>query len=673
MTSERASMEVGELARELSRLHELLAEERRAPEDVRRVLHRLLFMRALELADVPIEEAPLLDELVGDLERPAVQRALARLRDPDGPWTEATLTAAGLGAAHEIYLATVGEHGSDAGGSGERKRLGAYYTPDTLVEHLVGQALGRLMGPPTTMPRGELADWALLDPACGGGRFLMEALSRLLKWYRGAWQADHLTGPERLSIARHHIYGLDIDPLAVDATRLALAAALSGGARPTPVHPRELERNVVVGDALQLGVAEPERQLPLDVEIAAPEPKLPATEMEALEAILGRGGFDLVIGNPPYVSFSGRQAQIRPDSLGRRRRASKGWPALHALFVEHAVERLSRRLVAFVVPDQLGHLDSYGPAREAVTRHAGLVDVRYWGEDVFPGVVSPILTFVADRRYSGRAAIELRDGALARRRIAGGARWHATGSDRLVARMLERGESLGHLVSDPGVHTGNCAAKLIVPADGAPPGTVPVLEGRLVDRYSCKPPRKRLRLDYEPAEGEYFRIGGAGRYAAAAFLIRQTAAFPIVGPRVGAVYFRNSLLALSEPDGVDVRFVVGLLNSSLMRSLYRLLVPESGQRAFPQVKVSSLRKLPIKRLDRASAADRRRHDRVVALVDRLLELGPPEAMPAEAERAACDAELDALVFELYGVTDAERRALAASDPLLAASATREAA
>lgn len=646
---------------------------------MRRRLHRLLFLHALELGGHRIEEAAVLDELVAaTLDGPAAGAVLARLRNPSGPWPTGPLTPSGLGALHELYLATASDD-SCGPGTSTRKRLGAYYTPQAIVDYMVGRACDRLVGPPTPMPRGQVGCWTLLDPTCGGGRFLIAAFAWLVNWYREAWEIDELTATERLRIVRHHLHGSELDPLAVDIARLALALALSQNNAEPPVHPCELEQNVIVGDALRLVPAE-QGQLALATEEVATEevsrePRSPSEQ--SFPGPLGRGGFDLVIGNPPYASFSGRQARRRTHCAVDSERVvpSRGsWPALHSLFVEHAIERLSRQLVAFVVPDQLGHLASYEPLRQIVTRNAGLVDVRYWGENMFPDVVSPILTFLADRRYGGQAAIESREGHVIRKQIAGGARWHAVRSERLVTRLLEENGSLGHLVGDPGVHTGNCAAKLIVAAVQRPPeAAVPVLEGRLVDRYRCAPPTKSLRLDYKPTQGEYFRIGREERYSAASFLIRQTAAFPIVGPRRGGLYFRNSLLSLFEPENADVRFVVGLLNSSLMRALYRLMVPEAGQRAFPQVKVASLRMLPIKWPSSDCAEDRGYHDRVVGLVDRLLELGATQGACTKAEWQACDAELDALVFDFYRVTAAERRELIGVDPLAAQAMDRVAA
>ena len=169
-----------------------------------------------------------------------------------------------------------------------------------------------------------------------------------------------------------------------------------------------------------------------------------------------------------------------------------------------------------------------------------------------------------------------------------------------------------------------------------------MLEGKQITRYGCGETSRVLRLDYQPEPGEYFRISAKQRYGDTPFVIRQTAAYPIVGPRRGATYFRNSLLALYPPtDGSDIRYLVGLLNSRLMRHVYRRLVTESRQKAFPQVKVRSLRMLPIRKIDMRNARDKAMHDRIVWLVQAMLDAG--------GQDATIDAELDAAIFELYGL------------------------
>ena len=171
-----------------------------------------------------------------------------------------------------------------------------------------------------------------------------------------------------------------------------------------------------------------------------------------------------------------------------------------------------------------------------------------------------------------------------------------------------------------------------------------------------------LKLDYATKQGEYFTIRAKHRYADAPFVIRQTAAYPIVGPRQHADYFRNSLLALYGPkDGQDVRYLVAVLNSRLMRYVYSQMVHESQQKAFPQVKVGSLRKLPIRSIDVASNSDKERHDRMVELVQQMLDLHwqlatiktPTDKTALQRDVDATDRRIDELVYELYDLTDEE--------------------
>lgn len=377
------------------------------------------------------------------------------------------------------------------------------------------------------------------------------------------------------------------------------------------------------------------------------------------------GGFDAIIGNPPYLSYSGRQAvDVPPNEWGylNAHYSTGGWFTSHGMFIERAVGSLSQRLVGFIVPDQVGHLDGYAHVRKVVSRCAGLTAVRYWGEQVFRGVVTPALTMIADRLYDGPTTVTLTNGTQHSLRITEGEAWVSAEAFGLLQNLGASVSSLGRLVADPGVHTGNCSKRLVFPVGSGEGNCVPVLEGKQVSRYACDRPQKVLRLDCKPLSGEYFTIRPEEKYSAAKFVIRQTAAYPIVGPREHAVYFRNSLLALYDPDdGRDVRYVVGLLNSRLLRYVYQRAVPEAQQKAFPQVKVSSLRRLPICTIDFGDSVDKARHDKMVELVQRMLDLHKQlAAAKTEHEKtglqrqiAATDRQIDHLVYELYGLTEEE--------------------
>jgi hypothetical protein len=604
-----------------------------------------------------------------------------------------------------------------------KKARGAYYTPTYIVEYIVENTVGKLLEGRDPTSTAELR---ILDPACGAGVFLIGAYQYLLDWHLG-WYLEHdpdraargrrpaiyrrphtergwaLTVAERKRILLNNIFGVDIDPQAVEAARLALLSkALNGEAigqtlRPSPKRALpDLAANIQCGNSLigpdfyddpknlKLPLEERMRINAFDWRAAFPHIMGPASNqprpgittpassrqrplVNPQSSIPNRQsirnpGFDAVIGNPPYLSYSGRQAVDLPGPVREyllARYESTAWPTAHAFFIERSVKELSSGYVSFIVPDQVGHLHGYETVRKVLSHHSRLVEVRYWGEHVFDSVVTPALTFVAHAHHKGGARIRDSSGRVRTMAVAGGRCWgHAAGSD-LLAKLEAQGESLGNLVADIGVHTGNCAKHLVLPQDRAGPDAVPVLEGKQVSRYGCRPPVKFLRLGYRRQPGEYFTIRPQAKYAAAPFLIRQTAPHPIVGPRKHAAYFRNSLLALYPPsNGTDIRYVVGLLNCTLMRYVYSQQVPESRQKAFPQVKVGSLRRLPIRRIDPANPSDKAAHDRIVALVDEMLVWHERLSMCKTTKAAgiarhqirALDAQIDATVYELYGLS-----------------------
>ena len=121
--------------------------------------------------------------------------------------------------------------------SAERRRSGTHYTPRTLTEPIVRDALtpvlARLAGPGGRPPTaGQILDLKVCDPAMGSGAFLVEACRQLAAALVEAWRAhgdrpavpageDELVYARRL-VARRCLYGVDRNPVAVDLAKLSL-------------------------------------------------------------------------------------------------------------------------------------------------------------------------------------------------------------------------------------------------------------------------------------------------------------------------------------------------------------------------------------------------------------------------------------------------------------------
>lgn len=638
------------------------------------------------------------DELTPNLkidDRP-LKDILSNLYYPTSPYEFSVLSADILGHVYEQFLGKVirltpGHRAKIEEKPEVRKAGGVYYTPSYIVNYIVERTVGEALKDKSPTDAAQLR---IVDPACGSGSFLLGAYQYLLDWHMrwytendpakcarhktppvflskgGEWR---LTARKKKEILLNNIFGVDIDAQATEVTKLSLLLKVLEGETEETVaaslklfHDRalpDLGNNIRHGNSLigsefltqgqlQLALPDNEKMWTFDWQKAFPK-------------VFAAGGFDVVIGNPPYLSYAGRQSVEIPDEVRKYYNdhfESRGWPTAHTLFLEKAIKHLSRRFVSFIVPDQVGHLDQYNSIRNVATRECGLREVRYWGEKVFKGALTPALTLVLDKKHLGcETKVFSKDNTEQQGTISGGKVWDFSLSADLVQKLRANSFSLDKLVSDCGIRT-TSAKDQVFPLAEVKGKHVAALEGKQINRYSCSPAQIAVRTDSRKS----VLFGKAENYAKAVFLIRQTAAFPIVGPHEHVPHFRNSLHGLSAPEhGLDVRYVVGLLNSKVIRFAYTSTVREAQQRTFPQVKIGALRNLPIRSIDLGKPDERRLHDEIVQLVSRALEVqkkigsekNPMRRDSLSHQFTTTDEQIDAAVFRLYNLSAEEVRVI----------------
>jgi len=202
-----------------------------------------------------------------------------------------------LGAVYENYLGyKLQQSKTDLFGkdvelskdSKKRKEQGIYYTPKFIVDYIVGNSLGPVLDRCKSI--GDLKKIKVLDPACGSGSFLVAAFNFILKKYEefGARPDPFL----KIQILNNNIYGVDLDEQAVELARLNLLLNTFDGQFKLP----NLGHNIKNGNSLICGTDE---EL---TKYFGPDfrSKKPFNWQEEFPEVFNQGGFDCIIGNPPY-------------------------------------------------------------------------------------------------------------------------------------------------------------------------------------------------------------------------------------------------------------------------------------------------------------------------------------------------------------------------------------
>jgi len=110
-----------------------------------------------------------------------------------------------------------------------------------------------------------------------------------------------------------------------------------------------------------------------------------------------------------------------------------------------------------------------------------------------------------------------------------------------------------------------------------------------------------------------------------------------------------------------MKYLTGIINSSLISFVYPFMSNKMIVQSFPRVTVGDLRNLPIRKIDFKNPVDKAKHDKMVSLVKRMLDLHkklnaakvPDEKEKLQRQIDSTDSQIDKLVYDLYNLTPAE--------------------
>lgn len=218
--------------------------------------------------------------------------SLYRTKDKSISYDFSIIDADVLGTVYEQYLSHILKKTEKRATLTEnhthKKEQGIYYTPTYIVDYIVRNALRELLEEKNV----NVEKIKVLDPACGSGSFLIKAFDVLNEYYKqnakdySQTQLDLDTGTtftRKVKILQDNIFGVDLDKQAVEIAQLNLLLKIAEKGHRLPL----LERNIRCGNSL------------IEDEKLAGDKAFKWEEQ--FNEIMREGGFDVVIGNPPYV------------------------------------------------------------------------------------------------------------------------------------------------------------------------------------------------------------------------------------------------------------------------------------------------------------------------------------------------------------------------------------
>lgn len=532
-----------------------------------------------------------------------------------------------------------------------RKESGIYYTPPYVVDYIVKNTLGELL---KDKKPEEVERIKVLDPACGSGSFLIKAYDCFANYYEEKNREikkridenikkglifesseETCTGYEA-SILMNNLHGVDLDD---QAAEIAAVNLMLKAIKPNEMLPPILGETIKVGNSLISGSEEELRKYFGDEWRA----KKPFDWEEEFADVFNEAlpeeerGFDVVIGNPPYITLAlgKKQKFVSDDELAyfteKYPNSMEYKGNTYTLFIERAIRYLKiNGMLSFIIPNTILSAYHFEEIRAYILDTCKILQIIDIHDKLFKDAEiggNTILILEREKNNAGRdnnkvKIIKIDDAEQFNKKSFKieeinqnifktilGKKFLLNKSDLALIGKLEIGcIKLGDIATFyQGIITGD--NKKYLSAKPESPKHQKIIRGKDIDRYSLKFGGIYVYFDkdllWSNTDENMFLVDEK-------IISRQTSDH-LVATYDNEKYFSLDSTHVIIPKGVNAKYLLAIFNSKLLNYYYQMIVPEAG-RTFAQVKVVNLKQLPIKITTQDVQLE------FVKLVDRMLSL-----------------------------------------------------
>lgn len=553
-----------------------------------------------------------------------------------------------LGGMYEQYLGYVQGRKSEERQKSTRKSQGIYYTPKYIVDYLVKETLGEVLK--KTKPK-ELAKIKVLDPACGSGSFLTAAYDKILETLTK--QNPQTSLFSKFDILKENIFGVDLDVQAIEIAQLNLLLKVLSQKTKLPT----LQHNISSGNSLVSGSAEKLKKY-----FGSDFREQRAFNFEEeFKDTFEQGGFDVIIGNPPYVNLANIKDKNFREYLKSEFKTAKNKSDLYSFFTERAIQLLkSKGKLGFIFSNSWLGTDSFSEFRKYLIENTTVIKLVKLPPGVFnDATVTTILIFLSKEKARENHEIileEYRNGEfvglpykLSYKRIKSSPNFGFSFNPEIKINCETT--RLGEIANfSLGIKTSN--DERFISDKKIDENSYKMLRGKDVYRYGhtwngkwiwYKPELMMQKVGAGPRKLEVFLKNK--------IFIKDIAQEILATFDTKSFLSNDTLSVIYENKLVNIKFLLALLNSKFVNIWYKTNF-QSGL----HIKINQLQEIPI---PKASESEQ---ENVAEKAQRMIDLNKElqatstntdkhNSLKREIEKL--DHEIDEAIYKLYGFTSEE--------------------
>ncbi len=586
-----------------------------------------------------------------------------------------------------------------------RKAGGVYYTPKYIVDYIVNNTVGKLIE--NKSPK-EISKLRFADIACGSGSFLIGIFETLLKYHNEYYQHHPeeakkegcinkdgqwiLSIKQKQNILINNIYGVDIDNQAVEVTQLSLALKMledeslaTANEMQVLFHEKilpDLSKNIVCGNSLigtdivyeetsEAGLFERKRRITVEEERKLNpmdfEKRFPQVFCHSREVPSGssrdpeyKGGFDAIVGNPPYGA---ELYTFERDYL--KNKYNIGNTDTAALFLLKSKSILkSQGYNGFIIPKAFTYASNWKKAREILLSDIfEIVDCsQVWNEVrlemcIYLSIINyQIDTFNSLIRKNNQFVFV----SKINKSLCEDFNFILNGVSNIEINIGLRIKANNISLNDYIINQRGCIYQNKIKENG----DYFVLGGKQIHKY---------RIDKEAIKGMLNRdiIKDNKAFIKDKSILVQRIVAHIRKPKPRIIIIASipdfdtenyvivdTINQLENKSNLSSKFFLGILNSNLISwYAYRFIFANAIRTM--QFDNPTTSKIPIPKINFQNETEKLSHDRIVSLVDQMLE-AKKQLHNAKTERDKTyyenkcddlDHAIDSEVYKLYGLTE----------------------